>query len=132
MHGGAKDAGGVAGRSAAGLWRHWKHAAKAGCRPRHDRHGRSTTAQNARVDPWSAVRDAVIVHEIASFEVVGAVDHDICASKSVTNRLGGEVDDSAADIDFRVDGREPTSRGRRLRQMTGDVRFIEERLSLEV
>src|SRR5262245_38979135 len=55
------------------------NTSKTRCFVRQNRHYDSVTAYRATVDPRYAAADCVVIDEVSRFEVVAAVENDVCA-----------------------------------------------------
>ena len=76
--------------------------------------------------------DRVVVDEVASFEVVGAVEDELHVAEQLFDVVGREVGDVGLDFDFGVEAANLAGGSDGLGQRFGGVGFVEEHLALQV
>ena len=126
-----QDAGGVAGLDQA-AWGLGKDAGEAGGFTGENVESDGVAADGGGVNPGEIFADGVIVDEITSFEIVGAVEDELHVGEEVGDVAGHEVGDVGFDDDFRVEGADFAGRGDGLGQRFGGIGFVKEHLTLQV
>ncbi len=139
VDGGGEDAGGVAGfdGTSRGLGEDAGEASGGGWCVGEDVHGGGVGADGGGVDPGFGLLDAVVVEEVAGFEVVGGVQNQIDrdpvrGGEDLVDVGGNEVGDEGVDGDGRVEEGDLAAGGFGFGEREEGVGLVEEDLALEV
>ena len=97
-----------------------------------DGHGCGVGADGGGVDPGFGLLDAVVVEEVAGFEVVGGVEDEVGGGEEGVDVGGDEVGDVGVDGDGGVEEGDLAAGGFGLGEGLEGVVFVEEDLALEV
>src|SRR5271156_5305769 len=65
-------------------------------------HGDGVGADGCGVDPGLTLLDCIVIEKVASLEIVGGVENQICAAKEFVNILRDQVCYLRTDVDFTV------------------------------
>src|ERR1041384_6750329 len=90
----------VAGRAGAGLRPSFKHATQAGRAARGDGHRQSVRTYRRPANPRDFSFEAGIVYQESGFEIIGSIDHHICAGDDLFDVLVVDVSDYWFDLNI--------------------------------
>lgn len=95
-------------------------------------HGQAVAADGGGVDPGLGILDGEVVDEETGFEVVGTVENEVEGREKAGSVAGVKIGNNAFDGDTGIDGAELAFSGDGFGDGGSGVRFVEERLALEI
>lgn len=132
INGRRQHARGFAGGSHARGWAGFHYAAQAWRLAGNDRHGLADAADSSTVDPGLVQLDRCIIDQVADFEVIGAIKHQVDILHEVEDVGMVDIGHDGFDRDLGVNAAELAGSSLCLGNTCCDIIFIEENLPLQV